>query len=330
MSPPEDAANPVGAEATTEAPDAPITCPRCGHDWEEAAFREGLCVCASCGWHGPLTALDWITLLADTGTFKEIGRKIYPSDPLGFEDSKPYRQRLREAEERTGMHDAALAGEAHLDGHPVVLVSIGFDFMGGTMGSVVGEKVVRAFQTAMRRRLPVISILASGGARIQEGMLSLMQMAKTAAAVSRHKSEHLLYVSVLTHPSFGGPFASFASLGDVLIGEPGAEIGFAGSRVVAGTIAETIPSDARRAERLLEHGMIDMVVPRPRLRHTLALLVSKLTRDRPMEWSAEPPRASSQAERPPAGGDRAGPAPRAAALARLRRSAVHLVHGAAR
>lgn len=277
-----------------------VTCSRCQREVDETAFREGLCVCPDCGWHGPLTARDWVALLADPGSFKEIGRKIYPSDPLHFEDSKPYRQRLREAEARTGMADAALVGEAQLDGHPVVLVSVGFDFMGGTMGSVVGEKVVRAFQTATRRRIPVISILASGGARIQEGMLALMQMAKTAAAVSRHQAERLLYVSVLTHPSFGGPFASFASLGDVLIGEPGAEIGFAGSRVVAGTISESIPRDARQAERLLEHGMIDMVLPRTRLRHTLALLITRLTRDRQGEWTAEPPRASSQAGRPAA------------------------------
>ena len=152
--------------------------------------------------------------------------------------------------------------------------------MGGTMGSVVGEKVARAFNIATRKRLPVVSILASGGARIQEGMVALMQMAKTAGAVAQHHAERLLYVSVLTDPSFGGTFASFGSLGDVLIGEPGANIGFVGSRVVEGTISEAIPEDARRAEVLLEHGMIDMVVPRRSLRNLLAVLVSQLTRDR--------------------------------------------------
>lgn len=263
---------------------AVVRCPRCGHQTDEATFQEDLRVCASCGRHAPLTANGWIAHLADADSFKEIGKRLFSADPLGFRDAKPYRQRLREAEERTGLHEAALAGEARLDGRPVVLISLEFDFMGGTMGSVVGEKVARAFQIATRKRLPVVSILASGGARIQEGMVALMQMAKTAGAVAQHHAERLLYVSVLTDPSFGGTFASFGSLGDVLIGEPGANIGFVGSRVVEGTISETIPEDARRAEVLLEHGMIDMVVPRRSLRNLLAVLVSQLTRDRSTEW----------------------------------------------
>ena len=263
---------------------AVVRCPRCGHETDKATFHEDLHVCASCGRHAPLTANEWIAHLADADSFKEIGKRLFSADPLGFRDAKPYRQRLREAEERTGLHEAALAGEARLDGRPVVLISLEFDFMGGTMGSVVGEKVARAFQIATRKRLPVVSILASGGARIQEGMVALMQMAKTAGAVAQHHAERLLYVSVLTDPSFGGTFASFGSLGDVLIGEPGANIGFVGSRVVEGTISETIPEDARRAEALLEHGMIDMVVPRRSLRNLLAVLVSQLTRDRSTEW----------------------------------------------
>ncbi len=263
---------------------AVVRCPRCGHQTDEATFQADLRVCASCGRHAPLTASEWIAHLADADTFKEIGKRLFSADPLGFRDAKPYRQRLREAEERTGLHEAALAGEARLDGRPVVLISLEFDFMGGTMGSVVGEKVARAFQIATRKRLPVVSILASGGARIQEGMVALMQMAKTAGAVAQHHAERLLYVSVLTNPSFGGTFASFGSLGDVLIGEPGANIGFVGSRVVEGTISETIPEDARRAEVLLEHGMIDMVVPRRSLRNLLAVLVSQLARDRSTEW----------------------------------------------
>ena len=263
---------------------AVVRCPRCGHQTDEATFQEDLRVCASCGRHAPLTANEWIAHLADADSFKEIGKRLFSADPLGFRDAKPYRQRLREAEERTGLHEAALAGEARLDGRPVVLISLEFDFMGGTMGSVVGEKVARAFQIATRKRLPVVSILASGGARIQEGMVALMQMAKTAGAVAQHHAERLLYVSVLTDPSFGGTFASFGSLGDVLIGEPGANIGFVGSRVVEGTISEAIPEDARRAEVLLEHGMIDMVVPRRSLRNLLAVLVSQLARDRSTEW----------------------------------------------
>lgn len=263
---------------------AEVRCAGCGAAHEELVFLAALNVCASCGWHAPLTAQEWVAHLADRKSFKEIGKSLYSSDPLRFRDQKPYRQRLREAERRTGMQEAALAGEARLEGRLFVLISLEFDFLGGTMGSVVGEKVARAFQIATRRRLPVISILASGGARIQEGMLALMQMAKTAIAVSEHHAARLLYISVLTNPSFGGTFASFGSLGDVLIGEPGAQIGFAGARVVQGTIAEAIPADARRAEVLLKHGMIDMVVPRPALRSTLAMLLGRLADKPKASW----------------------------------------------
>ena len=251
-----------------------------------ATFRQELRVCPSCGWHTPLAAQEWIEHLADPDSFREIGRRLFSADPLDFSVTGPYRDRLREAERRTGMHEAAMSGEARLDGHPLILISLEFDFLGGTMGSVVGEKVARAFRAATRRRLPVVSILASGGARIQEGMLALMQMAKTATAVAAHRAAGLPYISVLTNPSFGGTFASFGSLGDVLIGEPDAQIGFVGSRVVEGTIAERIPKDARRAETVLQHGMIDMVRPRRALRHQLAVLVSQLTADRRAAWPA--------------------------------------------
>ena len=277
------------APLTTPAPPEaettrPIQCTRCGHAVDETTFHANLNVCSSCGWHAPLTSAEWIAHLADRNSFKEIEKRLFSTDPLRFRDPKPYREQLREAEQRTGMHEAAVAGEARFDGRPVVLISLEFDFMGGTMGSVVGEKVARAFRIATRKRLPVVSILASGGARIQEGMLALMQMAKTATAFAQHHAEDLLYLSVLTNPSFGGTFASFGSLGDVLIGEPDANIGFVGSRVVEGTTSEIIPADARRAEVLLTHGMIDMVVPRPALRNLLVVLVSQLTRDRSAEW----------------------------------------------
>ena len=259
-------------------------CRKCNRTVGEAIFVEELRVCGGCGHHTALTALEWIDYLADPGTFGEIGKRLFSTDPLKFSVTTPYRDRLREAERRTGMHEAALAGEARLEGRPVVLISLEFDFLGGTMGSVVGEKVARAFAVATRRRLPVISILASGGARIQEGMLALMQMAKTAIAVAEHHAAQLPYISVLTNPSFGGTFASFGSLGDILIGEPGAQIGFVGARVVEGTIAEKIPKAQRRAEALLEHGMIDMIVERPHLRNRLAVLVSQLTPNRTDVW----------------------------------------------
>ena len=277
------------ARDTTAGPDdaqALLTCHTCGRETDETTFLEELHVCPSCGLHTPLTAQEWIDHLADDGTFKEIGKKLFSADPLKFHDPTPYRTRLREAERRTGLDEAALGGEACLDGRPLVLISLEFDFLGGTMGSVVGEKVARAFEVATRRRLPVVSILASGGARIQEGMLALMQMAKTATAVAEHHAARLPYISVLTNPSFGGTFASFGSLGDIMIGEPGAQIGFVGARVVEGTIAEKIPKDERRAETLLEHGMIDMVVPRRALRNRLAVLVSALTPERDAGWPA--------------------------------------------
>ena len=268
----------------TAAEPAVHQCRKCDRTVDDTTFAAELRVCGGCGHHSPLTALEWIDHLADSDTFREIGKRLFSTDPLHFNVTGPYRERLREAERRTGMQEAALAGEARLEGRPVVLISLEFDFLGGTMGSVVGEKVARAFEVATRRRLPVVSILASGGARIQEGMLALMQMAKTATAVAEHQAAQLPYISVLTNPSFGGTFASFGSLGDVLIGEPGAQIGFVGARVVEGTIAEKIPKAQRRSEALLEHGMIDMIVERPHLRNRLAILVSQLTPNRAEVW----------------------------------------------
>ena len=277
-------AEPTPADGETAPEPAVHTCRKCDRRVDEEIFAAELRVCGGCGHHTALTAVEWIDHLADPDTFREIGKRLFSTDPLDFTVTTPYRDRLREAEQRTGMHEAALAGEARVEGRPVVLISLEFDFLGGTMGSVVGEKVARAFAVATRRRLPVISILASGGARIQEGMLALMQMAKTAIAVAEHKAAQLPYISVLTNPSFGGTFASFGSLGDILIGEPGAQIGFVGARVVEGTIAEKIPKAQRRAEVLLEHGMLDMIVERPHLRNRLAVLVSQLTPKHPVVW----------------------------------------------
>jgi acetyl-CoA carboxylase carboxyl transferase alpha subunit/acetyl-CoA carboxylase carboxyl transferase beta subunit len=270
----------------TSSTDTTSACRGCGTEHLDTEFLAELRVCRSCGRHAPLTAQEWIDHLADADTFNEIGKSLFSADPLQFKNPTPYRERLSEAERRTGMHEAALSGEARLDGRPIVLISLAFDFLGGTMGSVVGEKVARSFQVATRKKLPVVSILASGGARIQEGMLALMQMAKTATAVSEHAAARLPYVSVLTNPSFGGTFASFGSLGDILIGEPGAQIGFVGARVVEGTIAETIPKHEREAETLLKHGMIDLVVPRHHLRSQLAVLVSQLKPEGPAQWPA--------------------------------------------
>lgn len=218
-----------------------------------------------------------IALLADPGSFKEFDRGLVSVDPLRFTDQRAYRERLEDARRRTALREAVVVGGARIEGRRVVLAVFDFAFMGGTMGSVVGEKIADAFEHAARRRLPVVSVVASGGARMQEGMLSLMQMAKTAAARAGHDRAGLAHIAVLTDPTFGGVAASFASLGDVIIAEPGAQIGFVGPRVIEMTLGEPVPPDSHRAETLLAGGKIDLVVPRPGLRHTVGYLVGHLT-----------------------------------------------------
>jgi acetyl-CoA carboxylase carboxyl transferase subunit beta len=254
-----------------------IRCSNCNQEIEQEAFQANMRVCPLCNWHHHLGARDRIAFLADGSRFREISKRLSAADPLRFNVDKPYRDRLWEAEQQTGLHDAVVAGEASVDGRRIVLICIDFEFMCGTMGAAFGEKVVRAFDLASKKRLPVIVILASGGARMQEGMFSLMQMAKTTAAVTRHAAAGLLYISVLTNPSFGGPVASFASLADILIAEPEAEIGFAGARVVEGTVGEKISKQARQAEALIEHGLIDMIVHRREQRKVLSVLLSLVT-----------------------------------------------------
>ncbi len=225
-----------------------------------------------------MPALDWIALVADAGTFREFDRRMISVDPLRFADQRTYRARLIEARRRTGLREAVLVGQARIDSLPVVLAVFDFGFLGGTMGSVVGEKIADAFEVATRRRLPVVTVSSTGGARMQEGMLSLVQMAKTAAARARHHAAGLAHVSVLSHPSFGGVTASFASLGDILIAEPGARIGFVGRRVIELTMAEELPDDSHLAERLFEGGIVDLLLQRRELRETLGYLVRHLRR----------------------------------------------------
>ena len=219
-----------------------------------------------------------VAMLADPQTFREMDRSLISVDPLKFMDRRPYRERLVEARRETGLREAVTWGLSEIGGRQVVLVVFDFEFLGGTMGSVVGEKVAHAFEQATRRRIPLVSVASSGGARMQEGMLSLMQMAKVAAAAARHDREGLAFISILADPTFGGVTASFASLGDVIIAEPGAQIGFVGPRVIEQTTGETLPADSHRAETLLRGGLIDLVVPRPELRETVAYLVGHLSR----------------------------------------------------
>ncbi len=230
-------------------------------------------VCPKCNYHFPISVAERVSLVLDEGSFKELDGDIAPLDPLNFRDSMKYKERLKEYQKRTGQKDAITIGEGLLGGHPVILGVFNFGFMGGSMGSVVGEKVVRASEESLERNCPLIIFTASGGARMQEGILSLMQMAKTSSAIARLGEKKIPFVSVLTDPTFGGVTASFAMLGDVIISEPRALIGFAGPRVIEQTIKQKLPEGFQRAEFLLEHGMIDIIVERKYLKETLKTLI---------------------------------------------------------
>jgi acetyl-CoA carboxylase carboxyl transferase alpha subunit/acetyl-CoA carboxylase carboxyl transferase beta subunit len=280
--------------ARSRAPAPPVVepCPVCGVESSRDALRQGLWTCPACGAHLAMPARERIDALADAGTFREFDRGLVSVDPLRFADQRAYRARLIDARRRTGLREAVVVGQARIGGLPVVLAVFDFAFLGGTMGSVVGEKVAKAFEVATRRRLPVVTVTASGGARLQEGMLSLVQMAKTAAARARHHAAGLAHISVLANPTFGGVTASFASLGDILIAEPGAQIGFVGPRVIEATVGETLPPDSHRAERLFAGGMVDLLLDRRRLREVVQYLVRHLRRGpRPRLAAERLPRA---------------------------------------
>jgi acetyl-CoA carboxylase carboxyl transferase subunit beta len=216
-------------------------------------------VCPKCDYHFRISASERLPYLVDEGSFLEVEDGLSPKDFLGFKD---YKDKLKSSRKKTGLKDAIISGEAKIGGRPVSLVIMDFNFMGGSMGSVVGEKIARAVERAIEKKTPFVSVASSGGARMQEGILSLMQMAKTSAAVARLGEAGLPFVSVLTDPTFGGVTASFAMLGDIIIAEPKSLIGFAGPRVIEQTIKQQLPAGFQRAEFLLEHGMIDMIVPR--------------------------------------------------------------------
>lgn len=239
-------------------------------------FAESWWVCASCGAHHPMSPAEWRRLLLDDGALETWDEHVSPTDPLGFDDGKSYRARLERAVGRSGHSEAVEVGRATLSGRRVAYGSYVFPFMGGSMGSVVGERVTRLFERAHDERLPVILIHASGGARMQEGLLSLMQMAKTVGALRRFRAARRVFVSVLVHPTTGGVAASTALLGDVNLAEPGALIGFAGPRVIESTLRTTLPEGFQRSEFLLAHGMVDLIVPRAEMKSTLHALLSHL------------------------------------------------------
>lgn len=233
-------------------------------------------VCPKCDYHFPISVQERIALLLDLGSFKEWETDLAPQDPLAFTDSRSYTDRLLAQQEKTGRKDAMVIGEGAINGRRIVLSVFDFGFMGGSMGSVVGEKICRAADRALAARLPLVLVTTSGGARMQEGILSLMQMAKTSAAVARLSEAKVPFIAILADPTFGGVTASVAMLGDVIISEPKALIGFAGPRVIEQTIKQQLPEGFQRAEFLLEHGMIDAIVERKHLKETLSTLLSHM------------------------------------------------------
>jgi acetyl-CoA carboxylase carboxyl transferase subunit beta len=251
-----------------------IKCDSCKEIMARAEVERAGRVCPKCHYPFRITSRERIALLVDAGTFEEYQTGIASVDPLTFKDTKRYRDRLRAAKQKTTMEEAVVTGVARLGGHPVVLCVFEFGFLGGSMGSVVGEKLTRAIELAIDKHVPVIIVPASGGARMQEGILSLMQMAKTSAALARLGEAALPYFSVLTDPTTGGVTASFAMLGDVILAEPRALIGFAGPRVIAETIRQPLPEGFQRSEFLLEHGQIDLIVERRELKDTLRRLLA--------------------------------------------------------
>lgn len=249
-------------------------CEACGVLAYTKDLKTNQLVCADCGHHMFVDSNERIRQLIDVNTWQPLSENLQPTDPLQFRDRKPYSDRLRDMQEKTGLIDAVQTGTGTLDGLPVALGVMDFRFMGGSMGSVVGEKLCRLIEYGTQERFPVIIVCASGGARMQEGMLSLMQMAKISGALQRHKEARLLYIPVLTHPTAGGVTASFAMLGDIIVAEPKATIAFAGRRVIEQTLREKLPDDFQTSEYLLQHGFVDAIVPRTQLKKTLAQLIS--------------------------------------------------------
>jgi acetyl-CoA carboxylase carboxyl transferase subunit beta len=254
-------------------PSHPNTCPSCHSHYGDDELEKSLWVCNQCGHHFPMRARSRIASLVDPGTFEEEAAELHSEDPLTFFDLRPYTERLAEAEMKTGMADAMVIGRAAIDRRRTELAVMDFAFMGGSMGSVVGEKFSRACDSAAEAGTPLICITSSGGARMQEGILALMQLPKTVAAVEDLRDSGQAFICVMAHPTTGGVLASFATLGDILLAEPNALMSFAGPRVVQEITREKLPDDFGRAEQNVRYGQIDAIVERPELRPTLSRLL---------------------------------------------------------
>ncbi len=255
-------------------PDLWTKCVHCDAQLLKKDIEDNQMVCPVCEYHFRVNARTRIKQLFDEGSFEELFSEIKPTDPLEFVDTESYKDRLNAAQQKTGYNDAVITGIAAIEGHKVAAAVMDFDFMGGSMGSVVGEKVTRIIEKAIELRLPVLAITSSGGARMQESALSLMQMAKTSCACARLDEAGLLYINLITDPTFGGVTASFGTLGDIIVAEQGARVGFAGRRVIEQTIRQKLPSDFQTAEYLMKYGQVDIVSPRKKLRETLSNILA--------------------------------------------------------
>lgn len=253
-----------------------VKCEGCKEIIYKKEIERNLKICPKCNYHFRISSRERLKLLVDEGSLVEMDEGLMTVDPLHFKDSISYKDRIKENQKKSALKEAAISGDALIKGHPVCLVVMDFSFMGGSMGSVVGEKVSRAAERAIENKQPLITVASSGGARMQEGIFSLMQMAKVSASIGKLKDNGILYISILCDPTFGGVTASFASLGDIIIAEPKSLIGFAGPRVIEQTIKQPLPDDFQRADFLLAHGMIDLVLDRKNLREALARIFELL------------------------------------------------------
>jgi acetyl-CoA carboxylase carboxyl transferase subunit beta len=262
-----------GEDQTVRTEGIFVKCTECDTPLYKRELLESRQVCIHCGFHFRIGARERLEMLFDGGSFQELDKEVTSADPLDFVDSKPYKDRIKDARKKSGLPEAIISGEGSVGGHKVYAGAMDMSFIGGSMGSAVGEKITRLVERALEHNAAVIIFSASGGARMQEGTLSLMQMAKISVTLARLHDAGLPFISILTDPTTGGVTASFAMLGDVIIGEPKALIGFAGPRVIEQTIRQKLPKGFQRSEFLLEHGMLDMVVDRREMRDTLVRLL---------------------------------------------------------